>query len=70
MTFAEIWEQLLKKKPGMEDVNCPCTITGIALKRLLRQVYDQGWKEGAEESAVKKQSQPMGNVFDCLKENR
>ena len=46
MTFRECWEQLTRKKPGLENQSANIEITGSNLYVLLEQFYDQGFKEG------------------------
>lgn len=44
MTFDEIWESLVRKKPDLDRPHAKAEFTSGALKRLLRQVYEQGQK--------------------------
>jgi len=42
MSFAEIWAQLTRKDASLEDADAKVSMSAGNLKRLLRQVYDQG----------------------------
>ena len=46
MTFTEIWNQLCQKKEGLNKPDATSTFTSEGLRRLLRQVYDQGHEAG------------------------
>lgn len=46
MTFQSIWEQLTRKDPRLTDPETKVEFTAENLRRLLRQVYEQGEKQG------------------------
>lgn len=53
MTFDDIWNQLLAKKPALRDDAAQVTFTADNFKRLLRQVYEQGQKSKTAASVAK-----------------
>ena len=42
--FEDIWEQLRRKRPTLDDPGSVVEISSGSMKKLLRQVYDQGRK--------------------------
>lgn len=62
MTFDQIWNQLLKKSSDLADPQAKVEFSSENLKALLRQVYEQAEKTGAEKS--KQDSSP--NMFDRM----
>jgi len=42
MNFADIWARLLSKKPTLTDPKATVTMNSEQLRKLLRQVHDQG----------------------------
>lgn len=42
MTFPELWAQLKRKKPALEKDDASVEFTAGNLRKLLRQVYEQG----------------------------
>lgn len=52
MTFDEIWGQLLRKDPKLNNEDYRVELTAPNLKRLLQQVHDQGVKEGNKNLSV------------------
>ena len=45
MTFDKIWEQLVAKNNKLLDDNATVEFKAAALKKLLKQVYEQGQKQ-------------------------
>jgi hypothetical protein len=48
MTFQNIWQQLCRKRPKLNDPQSVAEFTSDNLKSLLEQVYNQGFKHGKE----------------------
>jgi len=46
MTFKEIWNQLCKKSPKLENGKSSVEMDADNLKTLLEQVYDKGFEAG------------------------
>lgn len=46
MTFQGIWDQLVAKDARLKEDDAAVEFRAANLKRLLRQVYDQGVKQG------------------------
>lgn len=46
MTFYQIWNQLLRKCPDLARGEAKIEFTSDNLQQLLRQVYEQGEKQG------------------------
>jgi hypothetical protein len=59
MTFNDIWQKLCTKKPTLCNANSTAEFTSENLKKLLRQVYEQGEAEG-------KKSKPERSLFDKI----
>jgi hypothetical protein len=60
MGFDDIWKQLLAKKPALADDEAVCEFKAASLRRLLRQVYDQGYERGKEQMGT------INGLFDNL----
>lgn len=58
MTFKQIWEQLVRKRPELANDDTRTEFTAGNLKQLLEQVYDQAQK--AEREANK----PSKSIFE------
>ena len=58
MTFDEIWNQLLRKRPELGDGGATIELTADNLRQLLRQVYEQGQK-----SADRDSKNPFAELF-------
>lgn len=50
MKFEDIWLQLVRKEPALADPTSKLEFTSDNLRKLLRQVYEQGHKMGEEEA--------------------
>lgn len=50
MGFDDIWNQLLAKKPALSDDEATFVCPVANLRKLLRQVYDQGYERGKEQT--------------------
>lgn len=63
MKFSAVWDQLCRKHPGLSNDRSTIECTSANLRSLLRQVYDQGEKEG-KEHAEKCGKSGLGGLFD------
>jgi len=63
MTFDQIWEQLVQKQPKLAEDASKVEFTAGHLRRLLRQVYEQGQASVPRESAS---SHDAFNIFTDL----
>jgi hypothetical protein len=56
VTFNQLWDQLVRKKPDLSDDGAKVTITSLSLKAMLRQAYEQGQLSKPASSAVSEKS--------------
>lgn len=61
MTFDEIWNQLLRKSPSLAKDESTVEFRADNLKLLLRQVYEQGEKQG--QSKPHQATNPFSSLF-------
>jgi hypothetical protein len=64
VTFQNIWQQLCRKRPKLNDPQSVAEFTSDNLKSLLEQVYDQGFKQGKESVSSADDAKTTG--FDSL----
>lgn len=64
MTFDQIWEQLKRKQPKLEKDDSVVEFTAGNLRRLLRQVYEQG--EGSVQRGPTSGFDPMSAFSDIF----
>lgn len=76
MTFQDIWNQLVRKNPAIAENGKTVEFQSENLKRLLRQVYEQGERKGKSDAeaihtaaANAPQSNPF-NPFDGIFDGR
>ena len=61
MTLDQIWKQLVKKKPKLQDPNATVEITSDNLRLLLKQVYEQGERRATNTNNF------MEDVFNSMR---
>lgn len=59
MEFSEIWGQLCRKRPLLNEKTATVEVTSENLEQLLKQVYEQG------KNSVPKQ-EPKPSIFDSI----
>ncbi len=63
MTFSQIWDQLKRKQPKLENSEATMEITAGNLRKLLRQVYDQGRNSVARLSQQRSVERRFADLF-------
>lgn len=70
MKFSDVWNQLCRKEPRLNEPETKTEFTSSNLRRLLEQVYEQGRKEGKKTQEFKNQllgntkpKDPFGGLF-------
>jgi len=60
MTFDQIWNQLIQKQPRIADGDSVVEFTSVNLRKLLKQVYEQGRK------SAESKPDPLGPFRDAF----
>ena len=63
MTFDEIWQQLTRKKPELDQDLSVVEFTAGNFRRLLRQVYEQGEASVPRETTILDAGNPFPDIF-------
>ncbi|MAT51425.1 MAG: hypothetical protein CMK32_09615 [Porticoccaceae bacterium] len=68
MQFSDIWNRLCQKQERLNDGDAEVTFKSENLKKLLRQVYDQGESAGrkAGEAKAASNSQQYSDFFSSM----
>ncbi len=63
MEFKDIWNQLCRKDPRLNDLDVKVEFRGPHLKQLLEQVYEQGRKSAPKKDTSLDFSGLFDNIF-------
>ena len=63
MTFPEIWAHLKRKRPSLEDDAALVEFIAGDLRKLLRQVYEQGQDSGATRDGQDPSRDMFADIF-------